>query len=507
MPRRGRIGANSACNPSHPIGSTLNGPPVRTVRVARFASDQAWSALVFRQTAVWAANDAMPDPGAGTPLVSTTAEKPSGIDTSDRVAVDEFNNLYEMAVAQFRRAADVMDLRPSLREILSQPKNELIVNFPVRMDDGTVQMFKGYRIQHNNILGCYKGGLRFSSQVHLDEVKALAAWMTWKCSLADLPFGGAKGGIQVDPATLTDDEAQRLTRRFTHALGNNIGPDFDIPAPDMGTNAQTMVWMMDTYMNTIAHSHKNVARHVVTGKSVASGGSLGREEATGRGTVYNIASWALENDFDLSDATFSVQGYGNVGSFAAKILQDEYGGKLLAAQDHTGSVYNPKGIDANALADHVLSTGGVAGFEAADAIDNEEFWKIKVEILIPAALEWQIHAGNVDLIDCRLIAEAANGPMTPGAERKLVDRGVDVIPDILANAGGVIVSFFEWTQNRRGETWYIDEVRHKLKRRIADAYDRVGKARNRYGCGSRSAAMIVALDRVQNAYLERGIFP
>ena len=439
--------------------------------------------------------------------MSTTVEKTTGVDTSDRLHVDEFDNLYEMAVAQFQRAADIMDLRPNLRQILSQPKNELIVNFPVKMDDGNVRMFKGYRIQHNNILGCYKGGLRFSTQVHLDEVKALAAWMTWKCSLADLPFGGAKGGIQTDPTALSEDELQRMTRRFTHALGNNIGPDFDIPAPDMGTSAQTMVWMMDTYMNTIAHSHKNVARHVVTGKSVAAGGSLGREEATGRGTVYNIASWALENDHDLAHATFCVQGYGNVGSFAATILQDEYGGTMLAAQDHTGTVHNPKGIDANALAAHVNKTGGVVGFEAADTIPNEEFWKIRCEILIPAALEWQIHAGNVDDIDCRLVAEAANGPMTPGAERKLLERGVDVIPDILANSGGVIVSFFEWTQNRRGETWYIDEVRHKLKRRIADAYDRVGRTRNRYGCSARNAAMICALDRVQNAYQERGIFP
>lgn len=423
------------------------------------------------------------------------------------IEVKEFENLYEMAVAQFERAADITELPDSLRAILSQPKNELIVNFPVRMDNGETTMAKGYRIQHNNILGCYKGGLRFSPLVHLDEVKALAAWMTWKCALADLPFGGAKGGIQIDPTQLSATEMERVTRRFTHALGTNIGPDYDIPAPDMGTNAQTMVWMMDTYMNTIAYAAKNVSRHVVTGKTIASGGSVGREEATGRGTIYNVASWAAQNDVDLKDCTFIVQGFGNVGSFAARILQDEYGAKLIAAQDHSGSIKNLGGIDANDLAGHVGEHAGIGGYGKADAEDPTEFWQTKCDIVIPAALEWQITSANAPNIDCRVVAEGANGPTTMAADRILTENGIEVIPDILANAGGVIVSFFEWTQNRRGETWYVDEVRHKLKRRIDDAFDRVMQTRRHYSCTTREATSIAALNRVAQAYDERGIFP
>ena len=428
-------------------------------------------------------------------------------EANERHGVEDFENLYEMAVAQFRRASEIVDLPTWLTNTLSQPKTEIIANFPVRMDDGTTRMTRGYRIQHNNILGCYKGGIRYSHHVHLDEVKALAAWMTWKCSLADLPFGGAKGGVQIDPSTLSAGEMERVTRRFTHALGNNIGPDYDIPAPDMGTNAQTMVWMMDTYMNTAAFATKNTARHVVTGKSIGSGGSVGREEATGRGTVYSIASWAIENGLDLQHCTFTVQGYGNVGSWAARILQNEYGAKLLAAQDHTGTVHNPKGINADDLASHVGTTNGVAGYDKADKTADEEFWKIPADIIIPAALEWQITSENAADLQCRLVAEAANGPTTPAAERIMRENGIEVIPDILCNAGGVIVSFFEWTQNKRGETWYIDEVRHKLKRRMADAYHRVTQAMNDYKCSRRNGAMAVALARVATAYNERGLFP
>jgi glutamate dehydrogenase (NAD(P)+) len=429
------------------------------------------------------------------------------MDEAAPIEVNEFEDLYEMAVAQFERAADMTDLRPSLRAILSEPKNEIIVNFPVRMDSGETLMCKGYRIQHNNILGCYKGGLRFSPHVSLPEVKALAAWMTWKCALTEVPFGGGKGGIQIDPAQLSAGELERVTRRFTHALGSNIGPDYDIPAPDMGTNAQIMVWMMDTYMNTIAYAHKNVSRHVVTGKSIPAGGSVGRDEATGRGTVYNISSWATERGIDLSQCTFTVQGFGNVGSFAAKVLQDEYGARLIAVQDHTGSLANARGLDANELMAHVAREGGVAGYEKAEEIGSDDFWRTKTDIVIPAALEWQITSRNAPLIDARLVAEGANGPTTLAGERILLANGIDVLPDILCNSGGVIVSFFEWTQNKRGETWYLDEVRHKLKRRIADAYDRTSHAMQQYGCNRREGAMVAAVSRVAGAYDERGIFP
>jgi glutamate dehydrogenase (NAD(P)+) len=423
------------------------------------------------------------------------------------IAVEGFENLYQMAASQFSRAAETMGLDRDVRIILSQPKNELIVNFPVRLDDGSYQLLKGYRIQHNNILGCYKGGIRYHPQVHLDEVKALAAWMTWKCSLAGLPFGGGKGGIQIDPSKYSETELQRITRRFTHALGSNIGPDFDIPAPDVGTNSQTMVWMMDTYVNTFGAANKNTTRHVVTGKPVSVGGSEGRDEATGRGVVYTIAAWAQEKKLPLDKATFTVQGFGNVGSFAAKILCGEYGSTLLAAQDHTGTVYNPKGIDAEALVRWAAEKRGVTGFPGADAIEKDELWRIKADILIPAALEAQITSKNAPFIDVKLVAEGANGPTTPKADEIFVKRGIDVIPDILCNSGGVIVSYFEWTQNKQGESWYLDEVRSKLKRRITDAYDRAGRNRERFKTDARNAAMITAVQRVAQAYRERGIFP
>jgi glutamate dehydrogenase (NAD(P)+) len=265
--------------------------------------------------------------------------------------------------------------------------------------------------------------------------------------------------------------------------------------------------MMDTYMNTIAYATKNTARHVVTGKTVGSGGSVGRDEATGRGVVTTVAAWAAEKGLDLSKATFTVQGYGNVGSFAARILAKEHGSKLLAASDATGSIRNLKGIDAERLAAHVEKTKGVRGYAEAEEVSGDDFWATKADVVIPAALEWQITARNAPKLQCRLVAEGANGPTTPEAERILLDNGIDVIPDILCNAGGVIVSFLEWTQNKRGETWYIDEVRHKLKRRLADAYDRTTQAMNRYQCDRRQAAMAVALNRIAQAYDERGIFP
>jgi glutamate dehydrogenase (NAD(P)+) len=437
----------------------------------------------------------------------TTLETASAPGSSSPIKVEQFADVYQMAISQFERAAELTNLRPGLRRVLAHAKTEIVVNFPVRMDDGRLLVYRGYRIQHNNILGCYKGGIRFSNEVHLEEVKALAAWMTWKCSLADLPFGGGKGGVQVDPSRLSTAEVERVTRRFTHALGTNIGPDYDIPAPDMGTNAQTMVWMMDTYMNTIAYATKNTARHVVTGKTVASGGSLGREEATGRGVVITIAAWAADRGMDLAGKTFIVQGYGNVGSYAARILQNEHGAKCIAAADASGAIRNPKGIDADKLAAWVERNRHVRGYPEAEACSVDDFWATKTDVVIPAALECQITSANAHRLSCRLVAEGANGPTTPEADRILQENGIDLIPDILCNAGGVIVSFFEWTQNKRGETWYIDEVRHKLKRRLTDAYDRAAQARKRLQCAPREAAMAVALGRIALAYDERGIFP
>jgi glutamate dehydrogenase (NAD(P)+) len=333
--------------------------------------------------------------------------------------------------------------------------------------------------------------------------------MTWKCSLAGLPFGGGKGGIQIDPTKYSDGELQRITRRFTHALGSNIGPDFDIPAPDVGTNAQTMVWMMDTYINTFGAANKNTARHVVTGKTLESGGSEGRDEATGRGVVYTIAAWAQQNKLELKGATFTVQGFGNVGSWAARILVAEHGSKLLAAQDHTGTLQSQgdKGIDPEALTKHVAEKKGVAGFTGAKAIEKDAFWKIPADIVIPAALEAQVTSKNAPDIQCKVMAEGANGPTTPAADKILFGKGIDIIPDILCNSGGVIVSYFEWTQNKQGDHWYVDEVRAKLKRRITDSFDRVMEAKKRHQTDTRNAAMITALERVAKSYKERGIFP
>jgi glutamate dehydrogenase (NAD(P)+) len=423
-----------------------------------------------------------------------------------RVVPFEEVDLFDQALSLFDRAADVMNLEPTVRTILTQPKNELIVNFPVRLDDGRYKLFKGYRVQHNNLLGPYKGGIRYARFVTLNELKAMAFWMTMKNSLIGVPFGGAKGGVKLDPSQYSQSELQRITRRYTHALGINIGPDWDIPAPDLGTNAQTMVWLSDTFMNTIGYASRFAGRGVVTGKTVACGGSVGREEATGRGVICTVQSWAEEHRIDLRKTTFAVQGFGNVGSFAS-ITLEELGGSLLAVQDHTGAIANGKGIDAKALQAHVRARGGVAGFAGARPVDEAAFWATPCDILIPAALEMQITEENAPTLRCRLVAEGANGPTAPAADAILQKKGIHVIPDILCNAGGVVVSFFEWTQNRRGESWPLEEVRLKLKRYMDAAYASVAAIARERKVDTRTAAYIQALTRLQNVYSERGIFP
>jgi glutamate dehydrogenase (NAD(P)+) len=415
-------------------------------------------------------------------------------------------NVYEVAQAQLGRAADVVGLEQRLHLILSQPQNELIVNFPVRMDNGEFRLFKGYRIQHNNIMGPYKGGIRYHPEVHLDEVKALAAWMTWKCALMEIPFGGAKGGIKFDPNQHSKTELERITRRFTHALGSNIGPNYDIPAPDMGTNAQTMVWMMDTFMNSGPRVDKNALRGVVTGKSPTSGGSHGREKATGQGLVYVIQEWAEEHGYSLDGATFSVQGFGNVGSHAARILC-RLGASLIAVMDHTGAIANPEGIHPTRLSQHIGQTGGVHGYTGAHPVSREEFFATPVEIFIPAALELQVTADTAPLMKCRLVVEGANGPTDLDGERILLQKGTHVLPDILANAGGVTVSYFEWLQNRRAETWTLEEVDARLYRMMHHAYRTVRRIALERGIDNRTAAYVHGLHRIQEVYRERGIFP
>lgn len=417
-------------------------------------------------------------------------------------------SLYEIAKNQWRRAAELVELEPWIATILSEPKNEIRVNFPVLMDDGQYRLFKGYRVQHNNILGPYKGGIRYHPQVDIDEVKALASWMAFKCALTNLPLGGAKGGVEIDPKQHSNGELMRVTRRFAHALGENIGPDYDIPAPDVGTNSQTMVWMMDTHINSTSAHNRFAMRGVVTGKTLTCGGSLGRDKATAQGTVYTLESWADRRGFHFDGATFVVQGFGNAGSWTARLLCEK-GAKLLAASNSRGVVYNDKGIDPDALLAYLAKHRDPSGFPGAESIPDKQLWQIKADILVPAAFESQIDGSNAGDIDVKVIAEAANGPTTPAADSVLCDKGITIIPDILCNAGGVIVSYFEWVQNKNSEQWVLEEVDRKLRRLITAAYDEAEEAGKRFDLGqdTRTAAYVVALERMQRAYRDRGIFP
>ncbi len=414
--------------------------------------------------------------------------------------------LFDNVIHQFNKAAEVMGLDPNIRKILETTTNEIVFHFPVKMDDGNVEVFTGYRVQHNNALGPYKGGLRFHPSVSLDEVRALAAWMTWKCAIARIPFGGAKGGIQIEPARYSRSELERITRRFTYALGSSIGPEYDIPAPDVNTNAQIMAWILDTYETTIPPQERARSSHVVTGKPVESGGSLGREKATAQGLVFLVEQWAKDRGVDLASTTHFVQGFGNVGSWSARLMKP-LGSRLVAAEDATGAIANADGIDVDALLAHVRERGGVAGFAGAEPVDHRTFMATRADIFIPAALENQITARTAGGLRVRLVAEGANGPTDPDGDAILRERGIDVLPDILCNAGGVIVSYFEWLQNKRSEAWELDEVDAKLHKKIVAAYERVREMAARYSTDPRTAAQIVALEHLQAVYRERGIFP
>lgn len=415
-------------------------------------------------------------------------------------------NLFEMATAQFKKACAAMKLDPSVEAVLSEPQNEIVVNFPVNMDDGTIKMFRGYRIQHNNTNGPYKGGIRFHQSVDLAEVKALAQWMTWKSSLMGIPMGGAKGGVTLNPREYSEGELRRITRRFTYALGNNIGPEYDIPAPDVGTGPREMVWMMDTYMTMYNASDRNATRGVVTGKSILSGGSLGRDKATGQGLVFCFEVWAKHEGFKIPGSTFFVQGYGNVGSWAARIMQDG-GSRMLAASDHTGAIGNDDGIDAHDLAKHVAKTGGVKGYAKAKPLADADFYGTRADVFIPAALECTINVETEKYIKAKYIVEGANGPTTPDAEKKLMERGITVIPDILANSGGVTVSYFEWVQNKISEVWELERVDAELKKMMTRSTEHVIEEMKKRGVDPRTGAMTLALSRIEAAHRERGIFP
>ncbi|MCP4600366.1 MAG: Glu/Leu/Phe/Val dehydrogenase [Proteobacteria bacterium] len=416
-------------------------------------------------------------------------------------------NVHENVIQQFNKAANLMNIDEDTRKILGTTMNEIVVHLPVRRENGQIEMFTGYRVQHNNVLGPFKGGIRYHPQVDLDEVRALATWMTWKCAVVDIPFGGAKGGIQVDPSLYSTVEIERITRRFAFALGNAIGPEYDIPAPDVNTTPQIMAWFLDTYLSTIPPKERHRCMHVVTGKPVESGGSLGREKATGQGVVILIEEWLKDRQINPKDVRFFVQGFGNVGSWAARLMK-QLGSKFVAVEDISGAIANPMGIDPVDLMQYARNNQGIIkGYPKASGVDHDAFLSTDAEVFIPAAMENQINGRTASLLNVQLVAEGANGPTDLDGDSILQKNEIDIIPDILCNAGGVIVSYFEWLQNKRSERWSLEEVEEKLYKTIVDAYQRVKKTAELHKTDRRTASYIVALSRLQTVYKKRGIFP
>ncbi|WP_026933717.1 Glu/Leu/Phe/Val family dehydrogenase [Christiangramia echinicola] len=416
-------------------------------------------------------------------------------------------SMYGTVMNQFNKTADLIDLNPNIRKILGITNNEIIVHFPVKMDNGKVEVFTGYRVQHNNALGPYKGGLRYHDTVDIDAAKALAMWMTWKTSLAGLPFGGAKGGIQIDPRNYSDSELERITRRFTYALGENIGPEHDIPAPDVNTNSQTMAWIVDTFMSTISSSERSHNQHVVTGKPVGAGGLEGRDRATGFGVYLSIKLLLETKEENLKDKKFIVQGFGNVGYWASHFLTLD-GAKLISVQDAHATLYNAKGIDIQALAQHCEPRkGSIKGFDGAEEMNADDFFGLDCDIVIPAALGNQITGENAFKIKASIVAEGANGPTDKEGEQILLANGITIIPDIFCNSGGVIGSYFEWLQNRNGELWQLEEVMAKIQKKLTENFHKIHNEVNKRNVDWRTAAFILAISRVETAYIQRGIFP
>ena len=409
---------------------------------------------------------------------------------------------WQVALAQFDIAADKLHLDPNIRGILRECQRELIVHFPVRMQDGVVKVFTGYRVQHNVSRGPGKGGIRYHPSVTLNEVKALAMWMTWKCAVVGIPYGGAKGGVVCDPKQMTAQQVETLTRRYTTEISLLIGPDRDIPAPDVNTNAQTMAWIMDTY----SMHHGYTVPAVVTGKPLSIGGSEGRNEATARGVVYTVIEAAKASGLDLDGARVVVQGYGNAGMYSAKLMS-EIGATVLAVSDTSGGIYDPKGLDPVKVEAFKRETGRVQGLPGAERITNAELLELDCEILIPAAIENQIGAHNAPAIKAKIVAEAANGPTSPEADRILHDRGVMVIPDILCNAGGVTVSYFEWVQDLQNLFWREATINARLKEVMVKSFNDVLDLSRKHKVDMRTAAYMLAVSRVADATLTRGIYP
>ena len=409
---------------------------------------------------------------------------------------------WAVAQRQFDIAADRLGLEPGLRAVLREAERELIVSIPVRMDDGSVEVFTGYRVQHNLGRGPSKGGLRYHQDVTLNEVRALAMWMTWKCAVVGIPYGGGKGGVAVDPKRLSMRELEGLTRRYATNISVLIGPEKDIPAPDVNTNAQVMAWIMDTYSMHVGYTVPGV----VTGKPISLGGSEGRAEATGRGCVVTISEAARHLGLDIIGATVAVQGFGNAGSVAATLL-DSMGSRVSAVSDSQGGIHRADGLDVAAVKAWKAEHGTVVGFPGADAISNAELLELDVDVLVPAALENQISADNAARIKARIVAEAANGPTTPDADETLHGKGVFLIPDILCNAGGVTVSYFEWVQDLNRDQWSEEIVNSKLTAIMVRSFAEVLAMAQREEVDMRTAAYLLAVDRVAKATALRGLYP
>jgi glutamate dehydrogenase/leucine dehydrogenase len=417
--------------------------------------------------------------------------------------LNEKINPFEVALTQLEEASNILNLDKGMLQILSNPKRILTVSIPTKMDDGSIRVFTGFRSQHNDARGPCKGGIRYHPDVTIEEVKALSMWMTWKCAIANIPYGGGKGGIICNPKQMSENELERMTRRFAYLISDIIGPYKDIPAPDVYTGGKEMAWIMDTY-STLKGNY--VQPEVITGKPIAIGGSLGRNEATGRGLAYTVREAAKKINIDMKQATIVVQGFGNAGQFASKLV-GEQGAKMIAASDSQGAIINKDGIDSDALMKFKKETGTVAGFENAKSISNEELLETECTILIPAALENQITKNNADKIKTKIIAEAANGPTTPEADEILFKKDILVIPDVLANGGGVTVSYFEWLQNLRREYWTEEEVNNRLDINITKSFFDVYDTHDKYNVDMRKAATLLAINRVVDAINIRGLWP
>jgi len=421
---------------------------------------------------------------------------------SSSPAVEEELNPFEIAKQQFTRAADYLDLDQSLRNVLQSPKRQLIVSIPVKMDGGEVKVFEGYRVQHNIARGPAKGGIRYHPNVTLDEVKALASWMTWKCATVGIPYGGGKGGVICDPKSMSRNELERLTRRYAFEIAPIIGPDRDIPAPDVYTDEQTMAWIMDTISMVRGHTELGV----VTGKPVSLGGSLGRSEATARGCLYALREACAVKGMSLKGARVAVHGFGNAGANIARLVAAD-GAVVVAACDSKAGLYAEKGIDVQAALKHKAATSSLAGLPGTKEISPEDIIGVDCDILLPSALENAITLANVGRVKAKIIAELANGPTTPGADQVLSDQGVFLIPDILANAGGVTVSYYEWVQDQNSFFWSEDQINKTLEQTMRTAFKSVHETSERYQTDMRIGAYILAVDRVAEATRVRGIFP